>query len=373
MWALVAARAVQAVGAAMVMPTSLSLLLAAYPPERRSHAVGAWASIGAVAAALGPPVGGLLVELSWHWVFLVNVPVGVVALFVGLRVLVEPGTARVGVPDLLGATGLVIGVGALAYALVRAPDDGWVSVPVLSGVALAVAGLTWVVLRSRRHPVPALELDVLRVPVVATAALTMTAFTTAFAGMLVVNVLFLTGTWGWSAALAGFGLAPGPLVVVVVSRFSGRLAARFGSGPVTLAGTVAFAAGPTWWLLRLGTEQGYWAGVLPGQVFTGLGVGLILPTLSALVGSALPAHQWGSGSSLINTARQGGSVLGVALLVSVVGTHTTGLPEELGALRGGWALLVASALVATVFATALTVVERRRDTPADRPASAPAT
>lgn len=372
-WALVAARAVQAVGAAMVMPTSLSLLLAAYPPERRSHAVGAWASIGAVAAALGPPVGGLLVELSWHWVFLVNVPVGVVALLVGLRVLVEPGTARVGVPDLLGATGLVIGVGALAYALVRAPDDGWVSVPVLSGVTLAVAGLTWVVLRSRRHPVPALELDVLRVPVVATAALTMTAFTTAFAGMLVVNVLFLTGTWGWSAALAGFGLAPGPLVVVVVSRFSGRLAARFGSGPVTLAGTVAFAAGPTWWLLRLGTEQGYWAGVLPGQVFTGLGVGLILPTLSALVGSALPAHQWGSGSSLINTARQGGSVLGVALLVSVVGTHTTGLPEELGALRGGWALLVASALVATVFATALTVVERRRDTPADRPASAPAT
>jgi EmrB/QacA subfamily drug resistance transporter len=367
-WTLVAARAVQALGAALVMPTSLSLLLAAYPAERRSHAVGAWASIGAVAAALGPPVGGLLVGQSWHWVFLVNVPVGAAALLVGLRVLSEPGTARVAVPDVLGATGLVVGVGALAYALVRAPDDGWVSVPVLSGAALAAAGLAWVVRRSRRHPVPALELDVLRVPVVATAALTMTAFTTSFAGMLVVNVLFLTGTWGWSELLAGLAMAPGPLVVVVVSRFSGRLAARFGSGPVTLAGAVAFGTGPTWWLLRLGAEQDYWAGMLPGQMMTGLGVGLILPTLSALVGSALPARQWGSGSSLINTARQGGSVLGVALLVSVIGTHTTGRPEDLDALRAGWLLLASTAAVAAGFAAALTVAERRS---AARPVPAP--
>ncbi|MFP5071187.1 hypothetical protein ACLFMI_16180 [Pseudonocardia nantongensis] len=122
---------------------------------------------------------------------------------------------------------------------------------------------------------------------------------------------------------------------------------------------MAFASGPTWWLLRLGIGQDYWAGMLPGQLMTGLGVGLILPTLSALVGSALPAHQWGSGSSLINTARQAGSVLGVALLVSVIGTHTTGRPEELDALRAGWVLLAASAAVAAVLAAALTVVERR--------------
>ncbi len=162
--AIVAARVVQAVGAALVMPTSLSLLLTAFPPERRTQAVGTWASIGAVAAALGPPVGGFLVQLSWHWVFLVNVPVGVIALVAGARVLRESDVTRTGVPDLVGALGLIVGVGALAWAFVRAPDVGWAAPEVLGALAAAVVGIVWVVWRSRRHPVPALDLTVLKVP-----------------------------------------------------------------------------------------------------------------------------------------------------------------------------------------------------------------
>lgn len=253
-----------------------------------------------------------------------------------------------------------MGVGALAFALVRSPDSGWGAPEVLAGFAVAVAGLVLVVLRSRRHPVPALDLAVLRVPVVALAALVMVAFTTGFAGMLVVNVLYLTGTWGWSAQAAGLGLAAGPLVVVFVSRLAGHLSGRFGIGPVAFVGTLAFAAGPTWWLTHLGVAPDYLVGMLPGQVLTGLGVGLILPTLSSVVGSALPASRWGSGSSLINTARQVGSVLGVALLVSVIGAHTTGLPSEFGSVRAGWGLLAGAALVAAMLAVGLSVVERRR-------------
>ena len=357
---LVAARAVQALGAALVTPTSLSLLLAAYPAERRGYAVGAWASIGAVAAALGPPLGGLLVEASWHWVFLVNVPVGLVALVAGFRVLPDNVVEGAGRPDVLGAVGLVVGVGALAYALVRAPDLGWASVPVIVGLAVAVVGLAGVVARSRRHPVPAIDLAVVRTPVVGLAALTMVAFTTGFAGMLVVNVLYLTGTWGWSAPVAGLALAVGPAVVVGVARLSGRLTARFGIGPVAAVGGLFFAAGPAWWALHLGVEPDYaGTGMLPGQIATGIGVGLMLPTLSSVVGSALPAHRWGSGSSLINTARQVGSVLGVALLVSVIGTRTTGRPEELGLVRDGWLLLTAAGVVAAVLALALARAERR--------------
>jgi MFS family permease len=351
---------VQAVGAAFVVPTSLSLLLAAYPPERRSLAVGAWASIGAAAAALGPPVGGFLVQLSWQWVFLVNVPVGVLAFVVGLRVLSESRGARVGMPDLLGAAGIVVGVGALAFALVRVPDDGWASGTVVGGLVLGVAGLAWVVWRSRRHPVPALDLSVLSLPVVGSAVLVMVAFMTAFGGLLVVSVLYLTGTLGWSEPAAGLGLAAGPAVVVVVSRLSGHLVARIGAGPVALLAAVVFGLGPAWWLVRLGvTPDYYWTGFLPGLLVTGLGVGLMLPTLSALVGSTLPARQWGSGSSLINTARQVGSVLGVALLVTAIGTATTGRPEELHLLRAGWVQLVIASSVAAVFAVFLTAAERR--------------
>ena len=356
---LVAARAVQALGAALVTPTSLSLLLAAYPAERRGYAVGAWASIGAVAAALGPPLGGLLVEASWHWVFLVNVPIGLVALVWGFRVLPDNVVEGAGRPDVLGAVGLVVGVGALAYALVRAPDLGWASAPVIVGLAVAVVGLAGVVARSRRHPVPAIDLTVVRTPVVGLAALTMVAFTTGFAGMLLVNVLYLTGTWGWSAPVAGLALAVGPAVVVGVARLSGRLTARFGIGPVAAVGGLFFAAGPAWWALHLGVEPDYPVGMLPGQIATGVGVGLMLPTLSSVVGSALPAHRWGSGSSLINTARQVGSVLGVALLVSVIGTHTTGRPEELGLVRDGWLLLTAAGVVAALLALALARAERR--------------
>jgi hypothetical protein len=242
---------------------------------------------------------------------------------------------------------------------------------VVAGLVVAVLGVAGVVLRSRRHPVPALDLDVVGTPVVGLAALAMLAFTTGFAGMLVVNVLYLTGTWGWSPPVAGSALAVGPLVVVGVSRVSGHLTGRFGIGPVVALGALLFAAGPAWWALHLGATPDYAAGMLPGQLATGLGVGLVLPGLSSVVGAALPAHRWGTGSSLITTARQVGSVLGVALLVSVIGTHTTGRAEELGLLRGGWVMLATAGVVAAGLAVALARAERVAARPAPEPEPVP--
>ncbi|MET0189088.1 MAG: MFS transporter [Pseudonocardia sediminis] len=354
---LVAARAVQAIGAAMVVPTSLSLLLAAYPAEHRGRAVGMWASIGAVAAALGPPIGGLLVAASWRWVFLVNLPVAAAALIAGALLLRESDRARIGVPDVAGAVGLVAGVGALAWALVRAPEAGWTDPLTLGALVLSVAALAWVVRRSRRHPVPALDLDVLRVPAIALSGLAMLVFTAGFAAMLFVNVLYLTGAWAYSEQRAGLALAAGPLVVVVVARGSGWLVGRFGIGAVAATGGLAFALGPLWWALRLGPEPDYLFGMLPGQLLTGLGVGLILPSLSGVVGAALPARQWGSGSSLINTARQVGAVLGIALLVLVLGT-AGGTGTDIPAMRDSWLLLVATGVLTALLAGALAVTGR---------------
>ncbi|BBY27052.1 DHA2 family efflux MFS transporter permease subunit [Mycolicibacterium sediminis] len=359
LWALVAARTVQGVGAALITPTSLSLLLNAWPAERRAKAVGTWASVGAVAAALGPPLGGLLVAAGWQWVFLVNVPLGIVTMVAAVRILRESDITPIGRPDLLGAGFLVLGVGALAYALVEVPERGWDAAVVLVSLAVSVSGLTAVVIRSRRHPVPALDLAVLRVPEFALAIVMMLAFSCGFAGMLLVNVLYLTSTWGWSAQAAGLGLAAGPVVVVVVARLANRVAARLGIGTVATLGATSFMAGALWWLWRLGPSENYLAGLLPGQLLTGLGVGLILPTLSSVVGSALPGPRWGSGSSLINTARQVGSVLGIALIVTVVGTHIASTPTKFAAIRSGWALLAAAGATSALVGLVLTAVEYR--------------
>ena len=358
-WVLVGARALQALGGAMVMPTSLTLLFVAFPVERRSWAVGTSAMIGALAAALGPPLGGILVESSWHWVFLVNIPIGVLAFAAGIRLLPASPAIAAGRPDVLGAAALIVSIGAVAFALVRAPDIGWTATEVITALIVATLGLAGVVLRSRHHPVPAVDLSVIRVPAIGIAALALVAFMAAFAGMLVINVLYLTGTWGWSAQKAGVALMPGPLTVVGVSYLASHLTARLGVGSVAAVGALVYAAGPAWWIMRLGSTPDYVAGMLPGQIAVGVGVGLILPTLSSVVGSSLPDHQWGTGSSLIATARQVGAVLGVALLITVIGTQTTGRPEELGLIRNGWLLLSAAAALAMLISIILAVTERR--------------
>jgi EmrB/QacA subfamily drug resistance transporter len=358
---LVAFRVLQAVGAALVMPTSLALLLAAVPPARRAFAVSTWAAVGGVAGALGPPLGGLLVQLSWRWVFLVNLPVGLLALLFGPRVLRESRESGSGVPDLLGALGLVIGVGALAWALVQGPARGWGSGEVLIAFALAVAGLLGVLLRSARHPVPLLDLPALRVPTFWLACLAMLLFSAAFGSMLFGNVLFLTGPWHDSVIVAGLSLAPGPAMVVLISlTATGRLTHRFGTGPVVALGGLCFALGAAIWLWRIGPTPDYLGALLPGQLCTGAGVGLLMPSLSGVVGAVLPPGRWGAGSSMINTARQIGTVLGTAILIVIYG-GTPGMP----AFRHGWLFLGAAAAASS--AVGWIIAARGRTTDAYHP------
>src|SRR5687768_11606856 len=146
-------RIAQAVGAALLTSTSLALLLHSFPPAKRARAIAVWSAIGGVAAAMGPPVGGLLVEASWRWVFLVNAPVGIAALLVGLRVLPESRDEDENRrPDVAGTGLLVAGVAVLAWAAVEAPDHGWAGMTTLGRVALAVVLLAAVVARASRTP-----------------------------------------------------------------------------------------------------------------------------------------------------------------------------------------------------------------------------
>src|SRR3984957_18745789 len=330
-WVLVGARIVQAAGGALLMPASLSLLLAAAPPERRTGAIRAWTSVGGAAAALGPVVGGALVEASWHWVFLVNVPIVAIALIACLRVLpldrttAHSAEARAEArPDILGAAVFTVAIGALALALVKADDWGWTSAPVLGGFAATAALIGLFIARSARHPAPVIELHLLRRPLFATATAANVVFGIAFGAMLLLVTLWCQDVWGWSALRTGLGVAPGPLLVPFWAVAAGAVARRIGPGPVAAVGCAIYAAGCIFWRLNLSLAPDYPAHMLPGMLLTGTGVGLTLPTLVSAAVSAVPPNRFAPGSGIVTMARQVGIVLGVAILVTVLGAHAAG-------------------------------------------------
>jgi EmrB/QacA subfamily drug resistance transporter len=348
---LVAFRVVQAVGAAMLMPSSLALLMAAVPASRRAVAVSTWSAAGAMAAALGPPVGGLLVELSWRWIFFVNMPLGLLALAAGPWVLARTDATGAGIPDLFGALSLVLGVGALVWALIELPAAGWSATKVVVAAASAACAMALAVWRSLRHPSPALDLAAVRVLPMWSSCLALLLFAAAFAAMLLGSVMLLTTVWGKTPAVAGLCLSPGPAVVVIVSlTLAGRLIGRLGVGAVAATGATLYVVGIVIWLCRVGPAPDYVADFLPGQLFTGAGVGLVIPSLSAVSGLALPSHRWGAGSALTNTARQLGTVLGTAILTMI---YQPGI--DLAAVRRGWGFTASAAGASALIAAALAV------------------
>jgi EmrB/QacA subfamily drug resistance transporter len=317
---LIAARILQAAGAAAVTPTSLGLLLPVFAPERRPVAIAGWAALGAVGAAAGPPLGGLLTTLSWHWIFIVNVPLALGAALLSGRVLPEirdASTTRL--PDALGS-GLLIGAVTLAtLALVRGPDWSWDG-RVIGSLAGSAALTIAFVLRSRSHQAPVLELPILRVRAFALASVAASLFFAAFAVMLLGNVIFLTSVWHYSSLTAGFALTPGPLAAAALAPVSGRLAGRIGPGRTGAIGATFFAAGSVWWIARIGTDPAYVSRFLPGMLIGGIGVGLVLPSFTVAGSAALPPTRLATGIGAQTMFRQIGASLGVAAFVAILGT-----------------------------------------------------
>ncbi|MER5866222.1 DHA2 family efflux MFS transporter permease subunit [Kitasatospora sp. NPDC002040] len=354
-----AARVLQAAGAAALVPTSLALLLATTAPERRPGAIRAWASIGGIAAGLGPVLGGLLVEADWRWVFLANVPVGLAAIAAGVRVLPRAHTKETGpLPDILGAVLLTAAIAALAVTLVKGNDWGWTSAPVIAGALATVALTAWFLHRSAHHRAPVVDLPLLRVPTFAAANTSALLFTAAFAGMLLTSVLWCQQIWDYSALRTGLAIAPGPLLVPPVAIGSAALVRRLGPGLLAALGTLAFAAGIGWWAVAIDVRPDYAAALLPGLLLTGLGVGLTLPTLIGAAAQALPPARFATGSAVTTMSRQIGAVVGVALVVALIG-EPTGPQAALEAFRRGWAAVIVAAVLASAAALLLARARNR--------------
>ncbi len=340
---LVAARAVQGLGAALLLPASLGLVLPEFPPEQRHVAIGIWAAVGGIAAAAGPPLGGLLVQAGWRWVFVVNVPIGLAGMVAGWFVLREVRHPETEHPDFLGAGLLTAGVATLVVAIVQGSSWGWTSARILGLLLLATLLLALVARRIVRHPAPIVEPELLAVRAFSAATVGSLLFFVAFAAMLLASVLFLTGIWHEPILTAGLMISPGPAMAAITAVPAARLGSRVGPGLVGAAGTVLFALGGVWWIGHLGAEPNYALDYLPGMLIGGLGVGLVIPSLTGAVAATLPPARLATGIAVQTTGRQLGSALGFAILIAVLGT-----PRTAEDFRGAWGFMLIASLLAGV-------------------------
>jgi NTE family protein len=355
-----AGRVVQGCGAAMMLPASLGLLLAAVTNERRTLAVARWSGVGALAVATGPTLGALLVTAGgWRWVFYVNLPIGLVAWVTGRAVLPAPARdADRAAPDYLGAVLVLCSLGALVLGLTQGPAWGWSSASVLACLGGAVVLGVVFVRRCARHPEPVLDLTLFSSRTFTVANVAMVLYAMGFFAILLCNILFLTADWGYSILAAGLAVTPGPLVVALVAGPAGRLASRVGFRPVLLSGAAIMVAGLALYALRVGPHPDYVAVWLPATLLVGLGIGLTFPVLGATAVSSLTRERFSVGSAVNQTARQVGGSIGIALLVVILGATTHAV--ALSAARHVWWYAAGMVALSGLVCTAL---PRRRAAP----------
>jgi NTE family protein len=322
--ALIAFRVAQALGAALLVPSALALVLNAFPPARRSHGVALLSAVGVAAAGLGPSLGGLLVTAaSWRLVFLVNVPIGVAAALLARRRLAEsrtPGRRRI--PDLPGTLLFAIAIGALVLGLVKGQDWGWGSTRVIGSLATAVAFGAVVIWRCTWHRSPIVDLSLLRIRTFSVANAMTVIGAAGFYGYTLANVLFLTGVWRYSVLQAGLALTVGPVVAVVVAGPASRLAQRIGPRPVLVAGGLLWGGAVMWFVERVGVTPDFAGQWLPGSVLAGIGAGTLFPNLSGTAVASVPGDSFATATGMNSVVRQVGAAIGVAIAVAIIGTPT---------------------------------------------------
>jgi EmrB/QacA subfamily drug resistance transporter len=314
--ALVAARAVQGIGAALMNPLSLSILVATFAPKRLSAAIGVWAGISGLGLAIGPLLGGLLVEnVDWSAVFWINVPIGVVAVAVTLRAVRESRDTSLRSLDLPGAALVTSALFCVVWGLIKSDTHGFGSAYVIGflivGVVLMALFVTWE--RRAIDPMLPLKFFARRQFSVSDAVMLLVGF--AMFGAIFYGALFLQNIQGYSALQAGVRTLPWTLMILVVAPIAGRLSAKVGARLPASTGMLLLGIGLTG-LAQLEATSSYSA-IWPFFVLCGVGTALAMPTLSAAAMGSIATDKAGVGSGVLNTARQVGGALGIAILTAI--------------------------------------------------------
>ena len=345
--ALIAARVLQAIGAALLTPASLSMVLAAFPQNRRAVAVSLWGAVGALAAAIGPSLGSFVIAtVGWPWAFFINLPLGALSIWKGASILKEARLpaevdGRRRHVDAVGMALLIVAVGAITLAIVEFESPKWTSTALTIAALGGVIALGLFVAWARVAKAPLVHLSLFANRTYAFVNLATFSFGMAFSMMFFAFFFYMRGIWHYTLPQAGLAITPGPLLVMPVAILSGRLAAKFGHRPLLVGGALVYAASGLWFLTVPGLEPHYLARWLPGLMLSGIGVGMTLPSLAAAAVNRLPADQYAVGSAVNQATRQIGSVLGVAITVLLLGheglkrgdfTTLYGLHASLGVL-----------------------------------------
>jgi EmrB/QacA subfamily drug resistance transporter len=359
---LIAARTVQGIGAALMNPATLSIITATFPPRQRGMAIGIWAGVSAMALAIGPLVGGILTEkINWSWIFYINVPIGVVGILAA-RIFVDEtrDTAREQRLDLPGLLSSGIGLFALTYALISTNHHSWTSARVLGLFALAAGALAVFVLLELRQRIPMLDLSLFREPTFAGANAVMLLVGLAMFGIFFFNSLFIQNILHYSPIRTGATFLPMTCLIILVAPQAGRLSDKVGSRWLMGLGMLLLTAS----LLIFSTLDAgstFW-NILPGLLVGGFGMALVMtPTTAAAMGS-VPVAKAGVGSAVINSMRQVGGSLGIAVMGAVVATQTHARPRDPTAFVTGYhhALYVGAAISLVGAALAVATVRQVR-------------
>jgi EmrB/QacA subfamily drug resistance transporter len=318
---LIAMRVLQAIGGAMLTPTSLALTLAAFPQEKRAIAVTLWAAVGALAVVVGPPLGSAIVQTAgWPGIFYLNLPIGLATVWLGRTMIRESRDESSGaMPDALGILLLIAGAALVAFGIVQSEAWGWRNGYIVGSVVLGLVILGAFIGQSLRSPAPALDLTLFQNGNFRLANLALFIFSIAFTAMFFSFVFFLTRVWGYSLLQTGLAVTPGPLMVVIFAPIAGRIVSARGHRVLLVPGGLLYATGALLLVLVAGPQPQFLAVWLPAMLLIGLGVALVLPVLGSAAVQELPPAKLAVGSGVNQAIRQFATVLGVSLVFALLG------------------------------------------------------
>jgi len=365
---LIGARVVQGAGSALMNPATLSIITATFPPRQRGMAIGIWAGVSAMALAIGPLAGGLITQhIGWSWIFFINVPIGILAIIVTRLVVDESRDTsenqRLDLPGLLTSG---IGLFALTFALIEANSYGWTDPLILALFATTVIAIAAFIVLEMRQRAPMLDLNLFRNSTFAGANTVMLLVGLAMFGVFFYNSLFIQNVLGFSAVQTGASFLPMTVLIILVAPIAGKYSDRVGSRWLVAVGMVLLSIS----LLsfsRLEATSNFWD-ILPGLLIGGFGMAIVMTPITAAAMGSVPVDKAGVGSAVLNSGRQVGGSLGIAVMGAIVAAFATGVPGTSEAVEGfvtGYqhALQVAAAIALAGAVLSVATIRKYRHEP----------